>query len=94
MLHGALLEVDMSYRLFFEQLKRGEKASTPRFRSVGRGPWSVRWQTIHDRGPLPAAQGFQRLNTPSCRWATFSVPKLGPVKVRLHRPLPDDALIG
>lgn len=92
MLHGALDELHNAYTLFFEKRKRGERASRPGFRSARKGPWSVRYQVQDGSGPKPIGKLLQPADTK--RWAWMHVPKVGLVKVRRHRELPDDALVG
>jgi len=91
MLHGALRQLSASWTRHFTMLKEGKPSSPPRFRSVHKGG-SLYWQTQEGsvRCPLP---GVIRPGRPGR--AMLKVPgAIGLVKIRYHRVLPEDTLVG
>jgi len=84
-LQQALRDVNTGYDRFFQWMKSGRKgrrAGAPKFRSR-RGAQSARFtKNAFTRGHLPV------VTRPGSRHATVTLPKVGPVKFTLSRPLP------
>jgi putative transposase len=90
-LHGAVRELAASWSRHLKMRAEGRRSSPPGFRSVRRGG-SVSWQVQDKGGPKPAVKIVMYS---AGRWAMASLfRELGPVKIRYHRPMPEDALVG
>lgn len=77
-LQDTIRRVDKAFKAFFRRVKRGEKPGYPRFKGKGR----YRSMTFsHLSKTLIRGVGS--------RLARLVVPKLGEVKIRYHRPLPE-----
>ena len=88
LLHGALAEHCDAWA---RHLRARGRSSPPGYRSAHRGG-SVRWQVQDGSGPAAAAKVVR---SDGGRYAVVrTLGDLGPVKVRYHRALPPDALVG
>ncbi len=90
-LHGALVELSAGWSRHLRARKAKVRSAPPGFRSAHRGG-SIRWQTQQGSGPAPRDAVVTETRPGRAVVATIS--GLGPVKVRYHRPLPPDALVG
>jgi putative transposase len=77
-LQDALRRLDKAYKAFFRRIKNGEKPGYPRFKGVGR----YRSMTFSHLSKNLICEIGGRL-------ARVVVPRLGKVKIRYHRSLPD-----
>ena len=78
MLQDTLRRLDKAYDAFYRRLKRGEKPGFPRFKGKGR----YRSMTFNHLSK-------DLIRNVSRRFCRIVVPKLGHVKMRYHRPLPN-----
>jgi len=91
MLHGALRQLAASWVRHLAMRKENRESSPPRFRSVHRAG-GLYWQTQHRSGkcPLSGIVTVTKLGR-----AMITVPGgIGPVRIRYHRELPADTLVG
>jgi len=77
-LQDTLRRLDKAYQAFFRRVKNGENPGFPRFKGKGRYR-SVTYSHLAKTLIIPVKG----------RLARIVVPKVGQVKIRLHRPLPD-----
>lgn len=75
-----LMNLDKAYKAFFDRCKRGEKPGHPRFKSRDRFESFAYAMTGHGGG-CKIINGKLRLQN------------IGTIRVRWHRPVPDDAVI-
>jgi putative transposase len=91
-LHGALADLAASWNRHLAVTGK-MRSRPPGFRSLRNGG-SFRWQVQENGGRRPGGKVIRRA-VPGGRWAQASLLQgLGLVKIRHHRPLPDDALVG
>jgi len=91
MLHGALRQLSMSWSRHFAMLKEGKPSSPPRFRSIHKGG-GLYWQTQEKSARCPLAGVIRETRHGR---AVMHVPgAIGPVRIRYHRVLPADTLVG
>ena len=77
-LQDTLRRLDKGYKAFFRRVKKGEKPGFPRFKGKGR----YRSMTFSHLAKTLIRRIGDRL-------ARLVVPKMGEVKIRYHRPLPE-----
>ena len=77
-LQDAMRRLDKAYKAFFRRVKNGESPGFPRFKGEGRY-WSMTFSHISKRLIRDVRRKF----------AKVVVPKIGHLKIRYHRPLPD-----
>ena len=77
-LQDTLRRLDKAYKAFFRRVKKGEKPGFPRFKSKGRY-----------RSMTYSHLSVKLIRSARGRLAHVIIPKIGQVKIRLHRPLPD-----
>lgn len=80
-LQDVLRRLDKAYKAFFRRVKNGEKAGYPRFKGKGRYR-SFSYSHLAKTAIIPTKGRLARL----------VVPKIGQVKIRLHRPFADGAI--
>ena len=77
-LQDALRRLDKAYKAFFRRVKTGDKPGFPRFKGEGR----YRSMTFSHLAK-------QLIRNVHRKYARVVVPKVGHLKIRYHRPLPD-----
>ena len=77
-LQDTLRRLDKGYKAFFRRVKKGETPGYPRFKGQGRY-----------RSMTYSHLSVKLIHPTRGRLAHVVVPKMGQVKIRLHRPLPD-----
>ena len=82
-LQDALRRLDKAYQAFYRRAQRGEKPGFPRFKGEGRYR-SISFAHVSKR----------LIRQIGGRLARISVPKLGLIKIRYHRPLPEGRIKG
>ena len=80
-LQDAMRRLDKAYKAFFRRAKRGEKPGVPRFKGEGR----YRSMTFYHLSKTLIRDVHRK-------FAKVVVPKIGHLKVRYHRPLPDGTI--
>ena len=80
-LQDTLRRLDKAFNAFFRRLKNGQKPGFPRFKGKGRYR-SMTYSHLAKQLIRPAIGRLSRM----------VVPKVGQVKIRLHRPLPDGTI--
>ena len=80
-LQDTLRRLDKAYKAFFRRVKNGENPGYPRFKGKGRYR-SLTYSHLAKTLIIPTQGHLARL----------VVPKIGQVKIRLHRPLPDGVI--
>ena len=77
-LQDCLRRLDKAYQAFFRRVKKGESPGFPRFKGEGR----YRSMTFSHLAK-------ELIRDVRCKFAKLVVPKVGHLKIRYHRPLPD-----
>ncbi|MFI5419286.1 MAG: RNA-guided endonuclease InsQ/TnpB family protein, partial [Candidatus Lutacidiplasmatales archaeon] len=78
----ALQRLDLAYRALFRRHGAGERPGFPRFRSA-RHP-TTSFTFYPRRNPVDPGRG---------RTERLAVPRIGAIPIRIHRPLPADAVV-
>ena len=81
MLQDALRRLDKAYKAFFCRIKKGEEPGFPRFKGEGRYR-SMTFSHLAKR----------LIRNVDRKYARVVVPKVGHLKIRYHRPLPDSKI--
>ena len=90
-LHGALRQLSAGWDRHLAVRSKDPRSRPPGFRSK-QGAQSLYWQTQEHRGRMRVISHSASRDTP--HQGVIVVPALGPVKIRVHRELPADAVAG
>ncbi len=82
-LEDVLKRVDLAFRAFFRRCKAGEKPGYPRAKGAG---W---YKSI----TVPRSREFELTYSPGARFGRLSFKGFSGLRVRMHRPLPEDASV-